>query len=156
MPTLILLRHAKSAYPEGVEDHDRPLSERGHRDAGRAGELLAAGHRFDQALVSSARRAQQTWSHVAAFFPDVEPQVHDDLYLASRDELLARVQGLPDEARSVVVVGHNEGLEQLASVLSQVPTVLKTATVAVLSSAEPWHRWQPGSAALDDLFVARG
>ena len=66
MKRLLLLRHAKSAWPDGVEDHDRPLSDRGRRDAPRMGAYIAAaGLRPDFALVSSARRTQETWALVA-------------------------------------------------------------------------------------------
>ena len=65
MKRLLLLRHAKSAWPEGVEDHDRPLGDRGRRDAPRMGAYMAsAGLQPGFALVSSARRTQETWALV--------------------------------------------------------------------------------------------
>jgi phosphohistidine phosphatase len=61
MKNLLLLRHAKSAWPDGVEDHDRPLAERGRRDAPRMGAYMAdVGIEPNVALVSSARRTQET------------------------------------------------------------------------------------------------
>lgn len=155
MPTLVLLRHAKSAYPEGVDDHDRPLSPRGRRDAARAGELLSVRYSFDEVLVSTALRAQQTWQRlgeVSSGPADLRP----DLYLASSGELLDLVGGLPEPAGAALLIGHNPGMEECATVLSSVPTVLKTATYAVLSSDQPWRRWRAGAADLVDLVVARG
>jgi phosphohistidine phosphatase len=155
MGTLVLLRHAKSGYPPGVDDHDRPLSGRGRRDALRAGTLLAELADPDLVLVSSARRARETWERVGRSVRSAAAEVRGDLYLAPAAELLETVRGLPADARTVVMVGHNEGLEDLASALSGEPTVLKTATFAVLTGDAPWTHWQPACARRDRLVVAR-
>jgi phosphohistidine phosphatase len=65
------------------------------------------------------------------------------------------VRGLSPEADSVLVVGHNEGLEELATLLTGVPVTMKTSTFAILRSDRPWSGWQPGSATLDEVVVAR-
>jgi phosphohistidine phosphatase len=156
VPTLVLLRHAKSDYPDGVSDHDRPLAERGRREAPLAGSWLAERVRtFDLVLVSTARRAQQTWQAVSASVSAGEVRDGDGLYLASSADLATMVQDLPADAQSVLVVGHNEGLEELASRLSGVPVTLKTSTFAVLRGEAPWASWEPGSAHLSEVVVAR-
>jgi phosphohistidine phosphatase len=151
-----MLRHAKSAYPDGVDDHDRPLNARGERDARRAGELLSESYTFDRVLVSTAVRAQQTWQLVGRSLPGAAAESLPALYLATRDELLDVVQQLPADSGNALVVGHNPGLEECVSALCGVPTVLKTSTFAVLTSALAWGRWGWGAAHLDAAVVARG
>jgi phosphohistidine phosphatase len=156
MPTLVLLRHAKSAYPDGVSDHDRPLSERGLREAPIAGALLAERvPRFDCALVSTGLRAQQTWRAISSSVVATEHIDRADLYLASSDDLLALVRQLPATASKVLFVGHNEGVEELASALSGVPVTMKTSTFAVLRCDADWAGWQHGMATLEEVVVAR-
>jgi phosphohistidine phosphatase len=156
MPTLVLLRHAKSAYPDGVSDHDRPLSDRGLREAPVAGEMLAERMpSFDRALVSSALRAQQTWHSVAQSLSVGQHLDMPELYLAGSEELLAVVRQLPDGTESVLLVGHNEGLEELASELSGVPVTLKTSTFAILRSDAQWSAWHEGLVTLEEVVVAR-
>jgi phosphohistidine phosphatase len=162
--TLVLLRHGKSGYPPGVDDHDRPLAERGEGEAVLAGaaiarslaDALGQSEVIDLALVSSATRAQQTWQRAQPQLPPVTEQVTDaGVYLATDDELLAVVRNLPPGARCVLVVGHNDGLEVVASRLSGEDVILKTSTFAVLRSSLPWRKWSDGGASLVDVVVAR-
>lgn len=156
MPTLVLLRHAKSSYPEGVRDHDRPLNERGEREAPVAGHLLAERVKdIDLALVSTARRAQQTWAAAEPPLSVRQRLDHDDLYLANSERLLTLVRGLPDSASTVVLVGHNDGLEELASLLTGEPVTLKTSTFAIVASVDAWTSWRGGSTSLLEVVVAR-
>jgi phosphohistidine phosphatase len=156
VPTLVLLRHAKSAYPAGVDDHDRPLNARGERESVLVGEALAERlPELDLALVSTAERALLTWEAVSGSVAVRSHEVRDDLYLAPVDHLLELVQALPVETSSAVVVAHNDGLEQLASRLSGVPVTLKTSTFAILRSDRPWSDWKGGSVSLDEVVVAR-
>lgn len=156
MPTLALLRHAKSGYPDGVPDHDRPLSERGWREAPVAGSLLAQRlPSLDLALISTGLRAQQTWQAASPALSVVERRDLPELYLAGGTELHALVRGLAADAASVLLVGHNEGLEELASLLSGVPVTLKTSTFAILGSDVQWADWGAGAASLAEVVVAR-
>lgn len=156
MPTLVLVRHAKSAYPAGVPDHDRPLNDRGEREAPVVGELLAdRTPAVDLALVSTGLRAQQTWSAVVRRVTAGQREDRADLYLATSEDLVSLVNGLPASAKSVVLVGHNPGLEELATVLSGVPVTLKTSTFAILHSDAPWDSWRSGTATLEEVVVAR-
>ena len=115
MQRLVLLRHAKSAYPVGVADHDRPLSDRGVRDAqtiaGHLAAFLPAGA-VVSAAVSSALRAQQTWTHVAERTP-MHSWDDRNLYLASAEELWQMRAAFDSDIG--IIVGHNPGLEDLAS-----------------------------------------
>ena len=120
MRTLLLLRHAKSDYPAGVPDHDRPLNERGRRDAPVAGRWLTAhAPALDLVLVSSARRAQQTWQLASADL-DVPGVVRTEprVYEASVSILLNVVRSIPETVQSALLVGHNPGLEELAELMA--------------------------------------
>ena len=114
MHRLILVRHAKSAYPAGVDDHDRPLNERGHRNAPTITRRLRdylPTDRTVSAAVSTAVRAQQTWSYLRAA-TGMAYRSHPDLYLAAPDVLLAVAAEFTSEIG--IIVGHNPGLEELA------------------------------------------
>lgn len=119
---LLVMRHAKSAWPEGVADHDRPLGPRGLRDAPAAGRFLAEnGGPPDLVLCSPARRARHTWELAAAELgsPVPTPTLHEPrLYGADGDELLDVLHGVPDEVATLLLVGHNPGLEDLVLLLS--------------------------------------
>lgn len=113
---LVLLRHAKSDWPAGVPDSERPLGKRGRDEAPQAGRwLAAAGVRPDVALVSPATRARQTWQLVAAQLGVEAPmRIEEDLYVAGLSGSLDVVRSLDDEVRTAIVVGHNPTTESLA------------------------------------------
>src|SRR4051794_35982425 len=118
--TLYLLRHAKSSWDDAnVSDHDRPLSARGARAARRiAGHFRRAHIRPDLVLCSSAVRTQETLGALAPVLDD-GPKVHveAELYGASEYELLARARRVPEAVNAVLIIGHNPGIEDLATYL---------------------------------------
>jgi phosphohistidine phosphatase len=154
---LVLLRHAKSDWPD-VADHERPLAKRGRRDAPRAGRWLArSGYVPDAVVCSTARRARETWELAAAALaqagggaPPVryEPRVYDATVLG----LLMLVREFPEDERTVLIVGHNPGLAELAVGLAapppEPPSAFPTAAVAVLGLAGDWASAGPGEARL--------
>lgn len=148
--TLILLRHAKSDWSGGEADVDRPLADRGRRQAPETGAWLAenAGG-IDLAVVSSALRARSTWELVAARL-DVPPEARydDRAYGASSDELLEIIHELPEDAATVVLVGHNPGLEDLVTVLTGEWTPMPTSALAVMTLAGTWSAAHAYSAEL--------
>jgi phosphohistidine phosphatase len=164
MPTLALLRHAKSAYPAGVADHDRPLNPRGRRDAPVAGRLLAQFlPTVDRALISTATRAQQTWDLAAPGVDVAQAKNVPELYLASADAMLRRIRAV--DADSLLIVAHNPGIEVLAERLSRdtrtptyrrMMTKFPTAAFAVLSDDRPFSDWGYGTSDLVTFEVARG
>lgn len=116
---LILLRHAKSDWPD-VPDQDRPLAKRGRRDAPRIGRWLHEhGYQPDVAVVSAAARTRQTWDLVA---PELggSPAVRFEprAYAASALTLLYLVQELPERYRTALLIAHNPGLSELATSLA--------------------------------------
>lgn len=156
---LILFRHAKSGYPDDVADHDRPLAKRGRRDAPVAGRWLGQhGYTPDVVVCSTARRARQTWElaadGLAEAAPGTEPAVRFEsrVYDATVLGLLMLIREFPEDRRTVLVVGHNPGLAELAVGLSvpppALPAAFPTATLAVLGLPVPWADASPARARL--------
>ncbi|MFI6289794.1 SixA phosphatase family protein [Streptomyces sp. NPDC051018] len=116
---IVLLRHAKADWPQ-VSDHDRPLAERGRKDAPVAGRRLAdTGITFDLALCSTAARTRETWKLAVHELSDRPRTVYEErLYEASLGELIALVNEVPDEVSNVLLIGHNPGMHALADALS--------------------------------------
>jgi phosphohistidine phosphatase len=118
---VLLLRHAKSSWRNpGQQDFDRPLNQRGREAAARMGRYMTEqGLVPDFVLCSAACRALQTWELVAESL-DADCQVKQlrGLYLASAKQLLDALRRAPDEADCVLLIGHNPGMERLASSLS--------------------------------------
>lgn len=122
MKQLILMRHAKSSSNDSsLPDFDRPLAPRGERDAPRMGQRLEShGVRRTLLLTSPAKRARHTARHVAHELGDAVEQRRDDrLYLASPETLLAVVADQSDANSSLLIVGHNPGLTELANAIVQ-------------------------------------
>ena len=138
--TLVLLRHGKSDWSGDEPDVARPLAERGRRQVTEAGRWLASGiGRVDLAVVSPAERARQTWQLVTEELADPPPiRVEDRVYDASDSQLLEVVRGLPDDAATVVLVGHNPGMEDLVEVLTGRWIAMPTSALAVLELHGPW------------------
>jgi phosphohistidine phosphatase len=164
---LYLLRHAKSSWDDpGLSDHERPLAPRGRRAAARIAEhLKREGIRPALVLCSSSRRTRQTLEPVAAAVPDVPVKVEADLYGAGEGTLLRCVKRLPDAADSVLVLGHNPGLHDLALTLAEggdgealARLRAKMPTAALATLAAPVTRWRdlrPGGAELVAFVVPR-
>jgi phosphohistidine phosphatase len=116
MRRLLLLRHAKSDWPDGIDDAMRPLAERGQEDAPEMGKAIArAGIVPDFALVSGALRTRQTWELAfPQFGKNIPMRVENRLYAASEKTMLDFIRLAPDTAETFLVVGHNPGTERLA------------------------------------------
>jgi phosphohistidine phosphatase len=143
VPTLYLLRHAKSSWDDpGLADHDRPLAERGLRNAAALAEHLRAARILPElVLCSTAQRARETLAAVLpAFGGETEILVERRLYGSSAEELLERLRAVPETVRSAMVIAHNPGLEELASRLAgdAAPERLPTAALVELSSDGTW------------------
>ena len=161
---LILLRHAKSDWPD-VPDRERPLAKRGRRDAPRIGRWLHEhGYQPDVVVCSAARRTRQTWDLVA---PELggSPAVRFEprAYAAGARDLLYLVQELPSRYRTALLIAHNPGLAELASLLAAPAEIgrvtgngprpgisLPTAAVAVLEFPGDWPSLTAGQARLVD------
>jgi phosphohistidine phosphatase len=119
MRRLLLLRHAKAAWPSGTMDLDRPLSRRGREAAARMGEYLKDEDLMpDLVLLSPARRTQETWELVRPAIAEVESRQDGRIYEAPVARLLGVLQEVPAEAQTVLMIGHNPGFEDLAALLA--------------------------------------
>lgn len=169
MRRLMLLRHAKSSWDQrGIDDASRTLAPRGRRAAPLIGRHISGrGLVPDLVLCSSAERARQTlelvraeWDHAR---DDKTPKVEmrSALYMATPDEMLEILRRLDDDIASVMVVGHNPGLQGLAQrlVTKGDPRGLKsmarkfpTAALAVIElGAEQWPAIRPGKGYLQSF-----
>jgi phosphohistidine phosphatase len=151
---LFLLRHAKSSWddPE-LADHDRPLAPRGQR----ATELIAEHLRRESlapalVLCSSARRTRDTLDLLG---PAGEARIEPDLYGASASKLLERLRRVPDTTESVMLIGHNPAIQDLALELAGRGERLEdarrkfpTGALATLTFSQSWRGLHAGSAEL--------
>ena len=162
MSTLYLMRHAKSDWHSAAQaDFDRPLNQRGARDALRMGQWLdAQGLRPEVLLVSPAQRARQTVLAVADKLDLRESDVvfDKDLYLADRKTLLKILGTIPANIESVLLVAHNPGLDSLVEWLASEPPPLSesgklmtTAAIAVFELPAGWAKLQRGGTRLQQL-----
>jgi phosphohistidine phosphatase len=155
---LVVLRHAKSAWPEDTPDPRRPLADRGRRDAPAAGRWLRKHlDRIDLVVCSPAVRARQTWELVAGRLPTA-PALREDerVYQASAETLLVLTRELPDDAHTVVLVGHNPGLEDAVALLTGAREQFRTSTIAVLEGQGSWSDAGPRWARLRHVTTPRG
>jgi phosphohistidine phosphatase len=164
--TLYLLRHAKSSWSDPtLPDRERPLAPRGRRDAKRVAEhLVRLAIVPELVLCSSARRAHETLGRLRAALGDTTSVLLEaKLYAASADQLLDRLRAVPDAVASVLVIGHNPGLHDLALLLASAGADLerleaKFPTAALATLALPkatWSQLSPADAVLDAFVVPK-
>jgi phosphohistidine phosphatase len=168
MKRLYLLRHTKSDWAEADRvDADRPLSPRGRRAAPALGRYMRrAGLIPALAQVSTARRAEETWELVAsALKAEIPVETSDRLYLASPLRLLKTIRGAAAEYGSLILVGHNPGLQALALDLAgsgdgqgrkRIAEKYPTGGLAVIDFAvERWADVAAGQGRLERFVVPR-
>ncbi len=142
MKNLLLMRHAKSSWNDpSLPDHQRPLNKRGKRDAPRMGRhLRAQGLALDALLCSTAVRARETAQGFLQEYPfDGEVSYIEDLYQAGPGTILALLQRLPQEVETVLLIGHNPGLDEFLETACDEYDHLTTACVAHIQF--PVQRW---------------
>ena len=166
MHMLHLLRHAKSSWQDGVEDHERPLNRRGREAARRLGrDLPAIAGGIDLVLCSSAVRARETLDLALSGFA-ARPRclIEGGLYLANCEKLLDRLRRLGESDGNVLVIGHNPGLHELAVALAAPDTAqsrelakgkFPTAARASLSISTRWAALAGSRHPLVDYVVVR-
>lgn len=167
---LILVRHAKSGYPHGVPDHARPLSGKGRRNAQAAGHwFVAEGPRVSLVLCSDAMRARHTWEIVRADLVrariDAPVRLAPVLYGASPAAVIGLLREVPDDVRSVVVVGHEPTMSGTAlllagdgsepEALARLREKFATNAVAVLGFDGSWSAVEPGTGVLETFVKPR-
>ena len=156
MKTLVLLRHAKSSWDDAsLGDFDRPLAERGTRDAPRVGRELSARVPSPDFIISSpAVRARQTIEAVAkAAGYTVGVGFDEHIYAASSAELLKIVRAFPETSSTAIIVGHNPGFEDLLSRLTGTQQHMGTCNVACIKiGAKKWEDVEDGIGKIDWLL----
>ncbi|MCB8927511.1 MAG: histidine phosphatase family protein [Ardenticatenaceae bacterium] len=159
MKTLLILRHAKSDWGNSqLSDHDRQLNSRGKYDAPRMGAWLKLKEIVPELIISSTAERALTTAELVALACDFEGELRTErkFYLAGPPAYVEILNGLPDSYESVMVVGHNPGMEELVSLLTDKDRTMTTANVAVVElPIDAWreltiftegrlkHHWQP-------------
>ncbi|MGH3404166.1 MAG: SixA phosphatase family protein [Streptosporangiaceae bacterium] len=179
MVKLLLLRHAKSAWPD-VSDHERPLAPRGRRDAPAVGRwLLVAGHLPGEILCSTAVRARETWQLAQAELGTAAPvRFEESVYQATAEGLLTLIRQTAPGVGTLLVVGHDPAIPQLALTLAKksasvgqggakagkpeladplrrMQVKFPTAAVAVLESLAAWPQLGSEQARLLEFITPR-
>lgn len=162
--TLLLMRHAKSDYPTGVADHQRPLAPRGEREAGLAGDWLRAHTpAVDAVLCSTATRTRETLQRTKIGAP---VSFLDRLYDATPGAVIDEINGVDPEVETLLVIGHEPAMSSVALGLAtpdgsnktaadHISTKFPTSAIAVLRTAQPWDNLALSSAALVTFHVPR-
>ena len=164
---LVVLRHAKSDYPRGVPDHQRPLSGKGRRNAQVVGEWFRDEGPIPQlALCSDALRARHTWEIARlAVVPAPQTRLCAELYGGGPEVVLALAGGIDDSVHVATVIGHEPtmtatvlllaGADSDPTALSRLLVKFPTSGVAVLHFSGPWHELAAGCANLETFAVPR-
>jgi phosphohistidine phosphatase len=159
MKTLFLLRHAKSSRDDpSLTDFDRPLNERGTKDAQLTGKYIGQKKiKADLVISSSAERARQTTELVLKSAGlKIELKFDKRIYEASVRSLLSLVSQIEDTANAVILVGHNPGFEELFEALTGEASDLRTASLACIElSVEKWSRVRAGVGNLKWLMAPK-
>ncbi len=167
MPCLMLLRHAKSDRPSGTDDIDRPLSERGRRDAAAIGRVMAErGLQPETVICSPSARTRETLDLVLPRLAPVDDvRLVNELYEADEATLLALLRLEGADTGSLLVVGHNPSIEQAALALAASAATdadleamagkYPTAALAVLDFDGAWADLRPGGAVLSAFIRPR-
>lgn len=153
--TLILMRHGKSSYPDGVDDHERPLDDRGRTQAALAGDWMRETlPDVDAVICSTATRTRQTLERTAIEAPT---RFADTVYGGSPDDILAEIAAIDDDVTTLLVVGHAPGIPFTALELADNPDSdeaawvsagFSTSAMAVLAVDGSWADLGRGGARL--------
>ncbi|MBK8900766.1 MAG: histidine phosphatase family protein [Anaerolineaceae bacterium] len=159
MKTLLILRHAKSDWGNShLQDHDRPLNDRGRYDAPRMGAWLKQQDMVPELIISSTAERAWTTAELVALACDFAGELRTtrDFYLAGPPEYIEVLNELADSFERVMIVGHNPGMEELVALLTEQERPFTTANVAVVElPIDSWgelsiftdgrlrHHWQP-------------
>jgi phosphohistidine phosphatase len=143
MKTLLVLRHGKSSWNDPtLDDHERPLNKRGRRDGSRVGKLVRKyGMMPDVVISSEAVRARLTAEAVvqsARYSGEI--LLDQQLHMASPADILSLLRTVRENAETVMIVGHNPGLEELVTQLTGEQQDFPTAALAQI--ALPINRWR--------------
>ncbi|HET8674545.1 MAG TPA: histidine phosphatase family protein [Blastocatellia bacterium] len=159
MKTLLLLRHAKSSWDDvALRDFERPLADRGKRDAPRMGEELKLRAPLPDLIISSpaARARQTTQAVVEAGGLTARLEFNDSIYGATSAELMRLIRRLEDGVNCALMVGHNPGFEELVSRLTGSDERMPTAALACIEfQIDHWNDLEDGAGRLIWLLTPK-
>lgn len=160
--TIVLMRHGKSGYPEGTPDHERPLAERGQREAALAGRWITdTVGVVDAVLCSTATRTRET---LTATGIDADVRFEERLYGASPEEIIEEIALTEDTVDTLLVVGHAPGIPYTALELAEadgsqaaieIGRKFPTSAIAVLTLDGTWAEIGRGTASLTAFEIPR-
>ncbi|GAT02120.1 SixA phosphatase family protein [Mycolicibacterium fortuitum] len=164
--TLLLMRHAKSDYPDGVADHDRPLAARGIREAGLAGDWIRANiAAVDAVLCSTATRTRQTLERTGI---DAPVQFAERIYDARPGTVIDEINGVSScfgtDPSTVLLIGHEPAMSAVAlgladgsnpTAAASISLKFPTSAIAVLRVNSSWDQLALGGATLVRFHVPR-
>ena len=156
MKTLLVLRHAKSSWDDrSLSDHDRPLNPRGHRDAPRMGELLDDEGIWPDLILSSTANRAATTAQLLTGGQSFTGEIRylSELYLAGPDDYIDTIRRLAGDADSVMVVGHNPGLELIVQMMTGAWERMPTAALARIEiPIDDWRDLEAGGGELAGIW----
>jgi phosphohistidine phosphatase len=148
MKKLLLMRHAKSSWDDSdIPDHERPLKKKGKKDAERMGKMLKAKEMEPDLIMSStAVRAKQTAEIVAETCKCKKEIIFlDSLYMAEPSDILRAIEKNGKDKKTIMVIGHNPGLEAFLQIANGKVETLPTASIAYLTtSIDDWSHLEKG------------
>ncbi|WKG01976.1 histidine phosphatase family protein [Mycolicibacterium sp. HK-90] len=164
--TLLLMRHAKSDYPDGVADHERPLAARGIREAALAGDWIRANYSpVDAVLCSTATRTRQTLERTGIEAP---VQYAERIYDARPGTVIDEINGVSShfaaDPSTVLLIGHEPAMSAVALGLADgsnrtaaesISLKFPTSAIAVLRTSGSWDQLALGGAALVRFHIPR-
>lgn len=157
MKTLFLVRHAKSDWTHDVPDFDRPLNERGHRDAPRMAKyLMEKGLQIDHFISSPAKRALTTCRYFAETYGNPKIKKVEDLYEALGEDFTNTILRIDDEFSSAALFSHNPTISFYASSLTVESLDFPTCAVAVFEiDCDEWSQFEHAEKTLKHFFVPK-
>lgn len=157
MKTLILVRHAKSDWTHDVPDFDRPLNDRGHRDAPKMARFLHdQSIEIQQFVTSPAKRALTTCRYFSEVYENKDIKKVEELYHASTKEFLETIHELDDNFDHVALFSHNNGISEFATALASEPVNFPTCGVAVFEiNCAEWAEFDNAEKKLLHFFAPK-
>lgn len=142
MKTLLLMRHAKSSWDDArLSDYERPLNERGRHDAPRMGRLLRREGLIPDLIISSSAKRAATTAELVALELSLDSDIRytEKLYLAEPHAYIMPARQLGDEIETLLMVGHNPGIQELVEQLTDQEERMSTAAIAHIRA--PIRKW---------------
>lgn len=164
--TLLLMRHAKSDYPDGVADHDRPLAARGIREAALAGDWIRANFAaVDAVLCSTATRTRQTLERTGIEAPvEFVERIYDARPGTVIDEINGVSSRFGTDPSTVLLIGHEPAMSAVAlgladssnqTAVESISLKFPTSAIAMLRTRDPWDQLALGGATLVRFHIPR-